>query len=178
MTAGLDAHRLRLGQLVRYGAVSVIASLTSMVVLGVLVATRTATPGWANVIATAVGTVPSFELNRRWVWDRADERRVVGQVTPFAVLSFAGLAISTAAVSLAGHWATTAALGPTARTLAVEAANVAAFGSLWIAQFLILDRVLFGRRPAARPIPAPSPAVVAIEAGVDTRRPEPVGSAA
>ena len=142
----------RLRQLVRYGAVSVIATVTSMVVLGLLVATRTVTPGWANVIATAVGTVPSFELNRRWVWGRTDGRRLLTQAVPFAVLSFAGLVISTAAVSLAGQWATSAALGTTARTLAVEAANVAAFGSLWVAQFLILDRVLFGHRAATREV--------------------------
>ena len=39
--------------------------------LTLLVGTDAVTAGWANVIATGVGTVPSFELNRRWVWGRS-----------------------------------------------------------------------------------------------------------
>ena len=68
--------RGRLGQLLRYRAVSLIATSTSMLVLGLLVTTRTVTAGWANLIATAVGTVPSFELNRRWVWGKHGNRSI------------------------------------------------------------------------------------------------------
>ncbi|MCU1373166.1 MAG: hypothetical protein JWO68_452 [Actinomycetia bacterium] len=126
---------------VRYGAVSAVSTVTSMVVLGVLVATRSLTPGWANLVATAVGTVPSFELNRRWVWGKTGRRSLAGEVGPFAVLSFAGLALSTLTVSIAGHLVTGAA-----RTLAVEVASVGAFGSLWVLQFFLLDRLLFATR--------------------------------
>ncbi len=130
-------------KLMRYAAVSAISTATSLVVLGVLVATNATGAGWANVVATAVGTVPSFELNRRWVWNRTGHRSLVAEMGPFIGLSFAGLGLSTLAVSMAARWATTAGLGTTTRTLAVEAANVAAFGSLWVIQFVILDRVLF-----------------------------------
>jgi len=143
----------RLAQLLRYAAVSAIATTTSLVVLGVLVGTRTVTAGWANVIATAVGTIPSFELNRRWVWSRRGRRSAGREVLPFCVLSFAGLALSTLTVHLAATWADGAGLSDAWRTLAVEGANVAAFGSLWIAQFVILDRVLFRRPPAPAPLP-------------------------
>jgi putative flippase GtrA len=131
-------------KLIRYGAVSAIATSVSMIVLGALVASRTLTPGWANIVATGVGTVPSFELNRRWVWGKQGRRSVGGEVAPFAVLSFAGLALSTFAVSLAGHWAV--GLPTVERTTAVEAASVAAFGSLWVLQFVLLDRLLFASR--------------------------------
>lgn len=146
----------RLAQLVRYAAVSAIATATSLTVLGVLVATRTLSPGWANIVATAVGTVPSFELNRRWVWGRTGSRSVGAEVVPFCLLSATGLALSTLTVSLAGRWANAAALGDARRTLVVEAANLAAFGTLWIAQFLILDRAIFRRRPvpSAPPVEA------------------------
>lgn len=146
-----------LRRLVRYGAVSIVATATSLTVLGVLVATGWLTPGWANVVATAVGTVPSFELNRRWVWGKTGERSLLAEIGPFCALSFGGLALSTLAVSGAGRWATSAGLGTLTRTLAVEAANVAAFGSLWIAQFVILDRVLFG---SGRQAPADPPAAL------------------
>ncbi len=133
----------RLRQWLRYGIVSIIATVTSMTVLGVLV-TATAMPvGLANVIATAVGTVPSFELNRRWVWRKTGKRSLRGEVGPFWVLSFAGLALSTLTVSLAAAWAAHAGVSGSTRTVVIEVASVAAFGSLWIAQFLILDRILF-----------------------------------
>ena len=149
----------RLAQLVRYGAVSAIATATSLIVLGALVATRVLTPGWANVVATAVGTIPSFELNRRWVWHRQGARSVSAEVVPFCLLSAAGLAISTAAVAATGRWADQAALATTFRTLVIQGANLAAFGSLWLAQFVILDRLLFADRRAVRQdhrVPAPT----------------------
>lgn len=137
----------RLAKLARYGAVSLVATGTSLVVLGALVATRTLSPGWANVAATAVGTVPSFELNRRWVW-RRQGRAVAAEVLPFALLSAAGLVASTITVTLTARWADHLALPTATRTLAVQAANLAAFGTLWLVQFVVLDRVLFADRAA------------------------------
>jgi putative flippase GtrA len=154
----------RLRQLVRYGAVSAIATTTSLTVLGTLVFTGLLTSGWANLVATAVGTVPSFELNRRWVWGKRGRRSAWTEVGPFVALSFAGLGLSTIFVALAAHWADASALDQTMRTVAVEAASILAFGSLWLLQFVILDRFLFGRgatRPsvgAPREVPeAPAP---------------------
>jgi putative flippase GtrA len=140
----------RLAQWFRYGAVSLISTSISLTVLGILVATNTVPAGWANVIATAVGTVPSFELNRRWVWKKTGKRSLRGEVGPFWVLSFVGLGLSTLAVTAAAAWAANMGVDSTTRTLVIEAANVAAFGTLWIVQFVVLDRVLF-RRPAAPP---------------------------
>ena len=133
----------RVRKLLRYATVSAISTVTSLTVLGILVAAGALTAGWANVIATAVGTVPSFELNRRWVWAKRGRRSLLAEVVPFCALSFTGLALSTVAVSAAAGWVS--GLGSTARALAALAANVTVFGSLWVAQYLILDRVLFHR---------------------------------
>ena len=160
---GLGHLAHRVWQFLRYGAVSIIATLTSLTVLGALVATATLTPGWANLVATGVGTVPSFELNRRWVWCRTGRRSLAGEIGPFCVLSFAGLALSTLLVSTVGAWATAAGLDAFWRTAAVEVANVAAFGSLWVLQFLVLDRVLFARRS---PSPTPTPGSGSVGAGL------------
>jgi putative flippase GtrA len=146
----------RLRQWLRYGTVSIIATVTSMTVLGVLV-TATAIPaGLANMIATAVGTVPSFELNRRWVWGKTGTRSLRGEVGPFWALSFAGLALSTLTVSLAAAWTAHVGITGSSRTAVIELASVAAFGALWIAQFLILDRILFRSTDAGAAGAAPS----------------------
>jgi putative flippase GtrA len=138
--------RARVIRLIRYGAVSLVSTTTSLVVLGVLVGGFGAPATWSNVVATALGTVPSFELNRRWVWGRRGRRSVPAEVLPFCVLSFSGLVLSSFAVHVAAG--ATSTWSRAAHTAAVELANVAAFGSLWILQFVLLDRVLFRTRDA------------------------------
>ena len=91
-------------KLVRYATVSVIATAVSLTVLGVLVGRRVVSAGWANAIATAVGTVPSLELNRRWVWHANGRRSMPAEV------------------SEAAAWASASGLGTGARTLVAEAA--------------------------------------------------------
>ena len=140
-------------KLARYGAVSLVATTTSLVVLGLLVSTRTMAPGWANVVATAVGTVPSFELNRRWVWRQRGSASITGQVVPFAVLSFAGLALSTLTVTVTAAVVDARGIDGAARTLLVQAANLAGFGALWVLQFVLLDRWLFRARREAPVVP-------------------------
>ena len=138
----------RMAQLLRYSAVSGISTVTSLTILGVLVGLFGVDAVLANVLATAVGTVPSFELNRRWVWRRHGRRSLLGQIVPFTALSFTGLLVSTVAVGLVSgrtvgwsHWG---------HTLAVELANAAAYGSLWVVQYVVLDRVLFRNRDEVR----------------------------
>jgi putative flippase GtrA len=144
----LDWRAAPVARLVRCFSVSVLTTLISLAVLALL-AGVVGVPAWqANVLATAVGTVPSYQLNRRWVWGLrhgSDWRR---EIAPFWGLSFAGLALSTLAVDRADHLARALAWAGPTRTVAILAANVGAFGILWVAQFLILDRVLF-RRPVA-----------------------------
>jgi putative flippase GtrA len=130
-------------KLLRYAAVSAISTVVSLTILGVLVESRTTTPAWANVIATGVATIPSFELNRRWVWGKVGRRSVWAEMGPFLVWCFSEMALSTIVVNAASRWAVASRLGLDARTLVAVAANVATFGSLWVAQFAILDRLLF-----------------------------------
>ncbi|MEY2569579.1 MAG: hypothetical protein QOE35_4108 [Actinomycetota bacterium] len=139
--------RALVAKLVRCAGVSIVSTSVSLTILGVLVATRTMAAGWANVVATTVGTVPSFELNRRWVWARTGRPSLWAEIAPFCALSFAGLALSSVAVGAAASWAAAAQLGTTGRTVFVELANVGTFGCLWVVQFALLDRVLFRPRP-------------------------------
>ena len=137
-------------KLPRYAAVSAISTSVTLSLLGVMLYRNSIAAGWANVIATAAGTVPSFELNRRWVWAKTSKRSIFKEIVPFCALSFSGLGLSTVAVSLAADWAITARLGPGVITMVALAANVATFGALWVIQYLLLDKVLFGGRSRQR----------------------------
>jgi putative flippase GtrA len=130
-----------LRKLIRYAAVSVVSTTVAQTILATLVATRTTRPAIANVIATAVATIPSFELNRRWVWGKRGRRSLTGEVAPFAIVTAAGLALSTLAVAITSHvvddWSTST------RTLSIQAASLTAFGIVWLCQFVLLDRITF-----------------------------------
>jgi putative flippase GtrA len=130
-----------LRRLLRYAAVSVVSVTVAQTVLGVLVATRATGAVVANVIATAVATVPSFALNRRWVWGKSGRASVSREMLPFAIVTAAGLALSTVAVAISARVADD--YSTTMRTLTVQAASLSAFGVVWVVQFVLLDRILF-----------------------------------
>lgn len=124
-------------------SVSVLTTVISMTVLLTLTV-GLGTPAWlANIVACAVGTVPSYSLNRRWVWGKSSASHPWREVLPFWVISFSGLVLSTVVVSVADSWALTADASPLARSIVLVTSEIAAYGLLWVGQFLILDRVLF-----------------------------------
>jgi putative flippase GtrA len=127
-------------------AVSVFTTLLSLAVFLSLLNVMDVTAWKANVVATAVGTVPSYLLNRRWVWGRTGSGDLRREIVPFWALSFTGLVVSTVVVDRAEGWVRAAHIVGAQRSLALAGANIAAFGSLWVMQFLLLDKVLFVRR--------------------------------
>jgi putative flippase GtrA len=139
----MSGLRGRAWQLVRYGSVSAISTATSLAVLTGLVATGAMTAAAANVVATCVGTVPSFELNRRWVWRSSGRPSLRRQIVPFVAMSILGLGLSTIAVAVTAAEAHGAGWSNGSTAIAVALANLVAFGSVWVAQFVVLDRLLF-----------------------------------
>jgi len=118
-----------------YSLVSVISVVVSQIVLIVCHGVIGLTAAMSNVIAVAAGTVPSYSLNRRWVWGKSTKSHLWKEVVPFWVLSFIGLVFSTVVVSIVeDHNDSTAA---------IALANLAAFGVLWVGKFLLLHYVLF-----------------------------------
>jgi len=130
---------------VRYGSVSAISTVISLVTLGILVGALGAPAVLSNVIATGVATGPSFELNRRWVWAQTGQRSIRRQAVPYFLLSFVGLIVSTVAVHVAAD--ATAHSTRLVHTAAVEIATILSYGALWLVQFFLCDRLLFRVRP-------------------------------
>lgn len=121
---------------IRYSMVSVVAVGVSQLVLiicnGVL--------GWSavasNLAAVSIGSIPSYSLNRSWVWGKRGGNHLWREVMPFWGFALVGLAFSTLLVHLASGWNDS--------TVVVSAANLTAFGILWVAKYLFLDSLLFG----------------------------------
>ena len=137
-------------------SVSVVTTVISVLTLATATAVFGITAWTANVIATTVATIPSYYLNRHWTWGRTGASDPWREVLPFWALAFAGLALSTIAVAVADTWAAAAHLAGAVHTMTLLVAHLSGFGVLWIAQFILLDRVLFGRdahRKAGSPPP-------------------------
>ena len=134
-------------KLVRYTMVSVISVIVSQAVLVILVGPV----GWAastsNVIATAVGTVPSYELNRKWAWGKHGKSHMWKEVAPFWALAFVGLAFSTWSADYAETYVKSHHYSHSVQTVVVAAAALGAFGVLWVGKFIIFNKVLFKSHP-------------------------------
>ena len=131
----------------RYTMVSVIAVAVSQVTLFTLQLGLHMGEAWANIVATAVGTVPSYELNRKWAWGKSGPSHLWKEVVPFWALSFLGLGFSEYAVVLAGHFSRSHHFSHLARSGTVNLAALLAFGVLWVAKFVIFNKWLFVHHP-------------------------------
>jgi putative flippase GtrA len=95
--------------------------------------------GWdavpANLVSVSAGAVPNYLINRRWTWSQTGKNRLWGEVVPFWVMSALGLFLSLLAVNYADNrWDS---------TVINAVAQLAGFGVLWLAKFLILDKVMW-----------------------------------
>lgn len=89
----------------------------------------------SHLIAVGVATIPNYTINRYWTWQQSGKNRLWGEVVPFWVMALLGFALSTLFVAYADdRWGT---------TIAVLAANLSGFGVLWVAKFVVLDKLMW-----------------------------------
>jgi putative flippase GtrA len=137
-----------LGRMVRSVGVGVATTALTNTILVTLTFGFGVRAGLSNVIGTLCGIGPSYAWNRRYAWRLSAPSSWRRQVIPFWVLSIVGLVASTAAVAAIARAG--AAWPAGVRAIALPAANLSMFASLWLVQFVVLDRVLFRRRADAR----------------------------
>jgi putative flippase GtrA len=144
VTALFDRPVVR--KLARYSAASVVGVAVGQSSLLLFDAGFGLHAALANFLAVAVSSVPAYLINRYWVWQKNDRNNFRREIVPFWGMAFLGLLLSTLFVVVVDD--------RTDSRLAVQAANLAGFGVLWVAKFMVLDKVLFaevGRDPAEPP---------------------------
>lgn len=131
-----DLQRAHGARALKYASVSVVGVIVTQAILVVCYQVLEMTAGWSNFTAVSVASIPAYLLNRRWVWKKSGRHSMHREVLPFWAISLLGLVISTVAVSVvARRWDT---------QLAVSGTNIASFGLIWVAKYLLLDSLLFG----------------------------------
>lgn len=126
----LDRYRF-----LRYASVSAVVVPLGQILLYVLHSVIGLAPVTANVVAVGLATIPAYQLNRLWVWGRTGRSHLTREIVPFWGMAFAGLLLSTLAVDLVQD--------RTDAALAINGANLAAFGVLWVVKFFACDQFLF-----------------------------------
>lgn len=131
-------------KLVRYSMASVVGVVLGQSLLYLAQEVFDWTPVMANLFAVVVSTGPVYLVNRYWVWQKAGPNSVRKEMVPFWGMALAGLALSSLFVWFVSE--------RTDAKLAIAAANLAGFGVLWVAKFLVLEKVLFAESEAPPPL--------------------------
>jgi putative flippase GtrA len=127
----------------RYSMASVVALATSVVCLAIFSGPLSLRAWVASSLATAIATIPSYYLNRKWAWGKAGKSHFWREVMPFWALAFIGWGFSTLCSDVAENVAKHHHFSHVARTGTVELVYVAAFGVLWVGKFIIFNKVIF-----------------------------------
>ncbi len=98
--------------------------------------------GRANLFAGFLAAIPAYFLSRSWVWavqsKRHDLRR---EVLPFLGIAAVGLVVSSIFAEVADRWF--------GRGLMVNLATLVAYFLVWVAKYLLLDRLFVSPVPDA-----------------------------
>ncbi|HET9692401.1 MAG TPA: GtrA family protein [Acidimicrobiales bacterium] len=127
----------------KYSAASVVSVVVSEVSLAIFDGLLRWGPIASSTMATAIATVPSYHLNRKWAWGKEGKGHLWRELVPFWVLAFIGWGFSTLAVDAASSYTRHHHFSHPVHTLIVETVYLGAFGVLWIGKFVIFNKVLF-----------------------------------
>ncbi|MDH3679619.1 MAG: GtrA family protein [Acidimicrobiia bacterium] len=130
------------GKLGGYTTVSVIAAVANLVAYGSWLRVTDLHPTVANIAAAAMVALPTFYVNRRWVW-RLRDGGAGRQLLPYYLFTATNVTLSsTFAWFLAGRQASDAVL---------IAATFSVYATMWLLRFVFLDRFLFRRSRVGPP---------------------------
>ncbi len=129
-------------QLLRYAMVSVVSTVVSF---GTLALVFGVFHFWgeigSTVFANAVATVPSYYLNRGWVWGKNGRSHLMKEIVPFWAMSGIGIVVSIFGAAIARHFGIEHHLGHIQQTVVVLFANVMSFAIFWVLKFLVFNRL-------------------------------------
>lgn len=133
----------------RYATVSAVAIAVSLAALGFCYGVLHLSASWSQTIAVIVSTVPSYYLNRAWVWGKNGKSHLWKEIVPFWVISIAQYLISVVVINFGEQHVVAATDSKMWQTIGLQVISLFTYGVMWIAKFILFNKVLFAHRPAA-----------------------------
>ncbi|HET9060864.1 MAG TPA: GtrA family protein [Acidimicrobiales bacterium] len=141
---------------IRYSMVSAVAIGISQVTILICTLAFHLSGVASNAIGAAASTPASYELNRKWAWGKHGKSHLWKEVVPFWSLTIAGLLASTGTTALADSELHAHHVTGLERSVIIMAASLFAWGVIWVAKFVIFNRLVFVTRDDAEPLVAGS----------------------
>lgn len=149
------SHRPGVRRFSKYAVGSAVAFGASNLAFLLCYGTGWTSPQVASVLSFGAGIPVNYVLNRRWAWQRQGRPGMRDELVPYAGV----VALSIAATAL-GTWGvdrllTSADLSRVVEVALVDAAFIGISGGLFLAKYVLLDRLVFRDRPAPPPTDDP-----------------------
>jgi putative flippase GtrA len=133
----------------RFAMVSVVAIVVSQITIAITYGGFHTTKTMAQTAAAVLSTIPSYELNRRWVWQRSGRSSKSREVAPFWIISIVQFALSLVAINFLGTWMEGHVDSHLLRTLWLQSIVLCIYGVMWVGKFVFFNNVLFVERTDA-----------------------------
>ena len=141
------AESSRVTRILRYGAGSVVATVTSnltfLVVYGVLHGSAT----WASVLGWLAGAIPNYWLNRSWTWQRRGRPDMRRELLPYVAIILGTLLLAILTTNAVDALLANTDLSHAARTVLVTATFFGVYLVVFVVRFVLFERLF--RSPAS-----------------------------
>lgn len=132
---------------IRYSMVSAVAIVISQVTILICAGLLHFSGILANTIGALAATPASYELNRKWAWGKHGKSHLWKEVVPFWALTIIGYLASTGTVQVADSVSKSHHVLGIDRALAIMGASLFAYGVVWVAKFVIFNKLVFAGGP-------------------------------
>lgn len=140
IVAWSSTHRGR--KLVRFTLTSAITTMVSFGSIAVLYGFRII-PGvmWSTLAGNLIGTLPAYNLNRRWTWGKRGRSHFRREIMPFWTMSMMGIAFSQLGAWWAKHEVHSHSWSHLFNTGLVTATNLGCFAVFWVLKLIVFNRI-------------------------------------
>ena len=131
----------------RYALGSVIAFGASESAFLTVYGLELGSPQVATIWAFAAGIPTNYVLNRRWAWQRRGRPSIRTEIVPYAIVIATSIVASAIGTSAVDNWLETTSVPRIAQIAVVGATFALINGGLFLAKYVLLDRLVFRDRP-------------------------------
>lgn len=138
--ASTKTHQGR--KLIRFTSVSVVSAIVSLLAIALIYGFRIIRGEVeATLFGNLVAAIPSYSLNRKWVWGKTGRSHVRKEILPFLALAVLSIGFSMVGGAYAKHLVQTHQWSHLFNTCIVDVANLASFAIFWVLKLVLFNRI-------------------------------------